>query len=167
MSTESSTDSCNTLSAYNIPSRSALVCLAECSAAQDAEEPEASELIIKHQAMQCVRGNGRVRWRQSSSTRAGRAIPIAPLRSVHQAASCGPTGVGDPATHPVDECQLTDQIRLLAIAIQRDEKAHRPRRGPFHAANNRKVRENADAARPCETTKLPANRPDSEAAPHD
>jgi len=31
--------------------------------------------------------------------------------------------------------------------VQRDERAHGPRRGPFPTANDRKVRENADDAR--------------------
>jgi hypothetical protein len=35
---------------------------------------------------------------------------------------------------------------------QRDEKAHGRRRGPFHAANGRKMRRNADAARLAETS---------------
>ena len=48
------------------------------------------------------------------------------------------------------------------------EKAHRPRRGPFHSANGRKARESADAARlPQVSGKHLQIGPDSDEIPHD
>jgi hypothetical protein len=46
-------------------------------------------------------------------------------------------------------------IRFLDNNVVSIEKAHGPRRGPFHTVNDRKVRENADSARHPETDETP------------
>ena len=61
-----------------------------------------------------------------------------------------PTGMPEPAQ--ATEARAAYSSKQVA---RRDEKAHGPRRVPFHTANDCKVRENPDAARHPEIAKIP------------
>jgi hypothetical protein len=67
------------------------------------------------------------------------------------------------ATAPSNRPQRRHPRCVAPAARQSDEKAHGPRRGPYHTATDRRVRQNSDVADPQKSTKIPANESDSEA----